>query len=121
MPFDPDHLQCTPTSPYEFIRTTWQFLALAMWGGVANYAARVKARTVAGWSIFELAGDMVISGFVGTLAYVACKEFGVSEFVTAATVGVAGHLGSRTVFIVERIIRAKFARVLPDAGSNGAG
>ena len=111
MPLEPDHITCTPGSPYEFIRTTWHFLALAMWGGVANYAARVKAGTVAGWSIFELAGDMVISGFVGTLAYVTCKEFGVTEGITAATVGVAGHLGSRTVFIVERVLRAKFSKI----------
>jgi hypothetical protein len=117
MPFEPQHLECTPASPFEFIRTTWHFLALAMWGGVANYAARVKGGTAHAWSIFELAGEMVISGFVGTLAYVACKEFAVTEWITAATVGMAGHLGSRSVFILERILRAKFARVVPDLGT----
>ena len=102
---------CEPGNPIDFIRSTWHFLGLAMWGGIANYAARVKAGIIPHWSIFEMAGDMVISGFVGSMAYILCQEMQMSAYVTGATVGVAGHLGSRSVFIFERIIRDKLAPI----------
>ncbi len=112
MPNIQEPMQCIPGSPLDFVRETWHFFALATWGGIANYTARVKSGSIHHFSVFELAGDIVISGFVGTLAYVACREFGMTEWITAATVGIAGHLGSRTVFIIERFVRAKFRQNL---------
>lgn len=101
---------CPGINPIEFIRSTWHFVLFAVIGGLANYAGRVKdgAR---GWSLHELAGDMLISGFVGTLALLLCRESGVSDYITGATVGMAGHLGSRAVFIAEKVLRARFSKI----------
>lgn len=102
-----DPSTCTPENPLVFFKGTWHFIVLAIWGGVANYTYRVRSGKVAHWSLFELAGDTVISGFSGTLAFALCMELHMSQWTTAATVGIAGHLGSRTVFLIEQVLRWK--------------
>lgn len=103
----PNPNDCPGISPIDFIRTTWHFLLFAIIGGLANYASRVKSGQTRGWSLHELAGDMLISGFVGTVALLLCRESGLSDYITGATVGMSGHLGSRALFIAERVIRSK--------------
>lgn len=106
---------CPEIAPIEFLRSTWHFVLFAIIGGLANYAGRVRSGGRR-WSLHEVAGDMLISGFVGTLALLLCRESGVSEYYTGATVGMAGHLGSRAVFIAERVIRARLGRGIDPPG-----
>ena len=87
-------------------KDSWFFLAFALWGGIANYVGTVRKghRT---FSALELIGELVVSGFSGTLVYALCEHYEMSEWLTIAMVGMGGHLGSRTVFILEKHIKAR--------------
>lgn len=75
-------------------------VALAGWGGVVNWVQRRKDGRA--FSFVELVGEICVSGFSGLLAFWICEHYEVAPLLTAPVVGVAGHLGSRTVFILEK-------------------
>ena len=79
-------------------------MILALWGGTVNYITRIKRGVVGKFSAIELLGEWCISGFSGLLVWLLCQNFGIPEYLTAAMVGVAGHAGGRTVFILERYL-----------------
>lgn len=88
-----------------FIKGSLPFLFFALWGGAANYVLKVKNKLIKRFSILELLGDFVVSGFSGILAYLVANEMGLSTWMTAASVGIAGHLGSQTVTLLEKVIQ----------------
>jgi len=90
----------------EVARSSWVFLIFAMWGGAAHYISGLRAGNRP-FSIFELLGDLVISGFSGMLAYALCAHLALGDWLTAAAVGVSGHLGSRSVFIIEQYLKRR--------------
>jgi hypothetical protein len=92
---------------------TW-FLLLAIWGGTANYIARRKTDKLP-FSIVELIGEWAISGFAGIITVLICQEMQLSAMLTAAAAGIAGHMGGRSIFIIEKA----FQRRLGLKGSNG--
>ncbi len=75
-------------------------LLLAVWGGVVSWIQRNKDSRV--MSVAELLGEIVISGFSGIMVFFICEAHQVPPLMTAALVGVAGHLGSRTIFLLEQ-------------------
>lgn len=82
-------------------------LTLAIWGGVINYLRRMRAARVPTFSIVELIGEVATSGFAGVLVFWLCEAAGVHALVTAATVGVAGHIGGRSLILIEEFLLHK--------------
>jgi hypothetical protein len=91
-------------------RESWVFLIFAMWGGLCHYIGGVRAgkRPL---SLFELAGDLAYSAFAGIMAAALCIHFELSEWMTFAVSGMAGHMGSRTIFLLEQALKRKIHRV----------
>lgn len=77
-------------------------MVLAVWGGTANYVSRLK-RSKQAFSVVELVGEWVISGFAGFMAALACIELGYSFAIAAAAAGVAGHMGGRSIYLLEQV------------------
>lgn len=76
----------------------------AMWGGIVNYLGRIQKGekpTVIGALI-----HLSMSGFAGLLCWLLCAQFGVAGFMTAICTGLAGHLGSEFV----KLLEAKFIK-----------
>lgn len=92
------------------IPTLWMIL-VAMAGGALSFYQRVKSGQSRALNLAELAGEMFISAFVGIVTYWLCKSFAVNEYLTAAGVAIAGHMGARAIFLAEQFIekRAKGA------------
>lgn len=91
----------------------WQWvwlLVLAIWGGLTNYITRVKSGKAEKFNIAELIGEVTIAGFAGVMAFHLCDALGMSYAWTAATVGVAGHMGGRFIFVLETVIKRKFGQ-----------
>jgi len=82
-------------------------LVLAVWGGTVNYVARVKRGVIARFSIVELLGEWLISGFSGICMWLVCVHFSVPDFLTALFVALAGHAGGRTVYAFESLLDAR--------------
>lgn len=81
-------------------------LAFALWGGMANYVSYVR-RKRRHPSIFEFLGNLIVSGFSGTLVYTLAEHQGLSKWLIIFTAGMGGYLGAETVVIVEKWIKNK--------------
>lgn len=99
-----------PNDPKDanMLLTAGLMLVLAMWGGLVNYISRIKSGTVKTFSVVELLGEFVISGFSGFLVYLLAVHLGVDQLLTAVLVGIAGHAGGRTIFFIERAYASRF-------------
>lgn len=93
--------------PFTELKHAWVFLVFALWGGLAHHVSKVRQSHIT-FSVAELFGDLCISGFSGMLAYALARHLAFGDWETAAVVGISGHMGSRTVFILERWLRNKF-------------
>lgn len=82
------------------------FILLAMWGGTVNYVNRVRKARLP-FSLVELFGEWTISGFTGLITAYFCAEMGMTFYMTAALTGIAGHMGGRAIFIMEKWLQAK--------------
>lgn len=83
------------------------FVMLACVGGTANYISKVRKDHKKAFSIVELLGEWVLSGFTGLITAYVCVDQGFSFELTAAASGIAGHMGGRGVFILEQWILGK--------------
>lgn len=76
-------------------------LLLAMFGGLANFIGKYKRGDVRAFNVTELIGELVVSGFAGIITYYLCAWSEIDPMLTAAMVGVCGHMGSRAVMLAE--------------------
>ena len=94
---------------YSWVTYLW-VMTLAAWGGTVNYIRNVRAGHTRPFNLTELIGELVTSAFVGVLTFWLCEASGVNQLITAATVGISGHMGGRTMFIIERWLAGKFPK-----------
>ena len=55
----------------------------------------------------RIMADMITSGFCGLLAFWICEHLQIKLLVTAAIIGISGHMGSRILFLAEKILANK--------------
>lgn len=91
-------------------RESWIFLGLALWGGLCHYLGGVRKRKRP-LSLFELAGDLTYAGFAGVLGISLAQHFSMSDWTTGLVAGIFGHMGSRSIFLLERWMKEKFGLV----------
>lgn len=87
-------------STYGLITYVW-VLALASWGGVVGYIRKVGAGEIHRYSFTEFVGEIVTSAFAGMLTFLLCEAAGMTPLLTAAFVGISGHMGSRAIYQLE--------------------
>lgn len=87
---------------------TWAWvLGLSAWGGAVSYFHKMDKHGLK-FSLFRLAIDVWTSAFVGVLTYLLCHTAEISEGVTAAMVGISGHMGTRALFMLEKKYESLF-------------
>lgn len=81
---------------------TWGWvLGLSAWGGAVSYFHHMTKHGLK-FSLFRLAMDISTSAFVGLLTYLLCHAANISEELTAAMVGISGHMGAKALVMLER-------------------
>lgn len=95
---------------YTLLTYGWVML-LAWWGGIASYLRKIRGGIIHRFSLVEFIGEMVISGFVGVLTFYLCESSGFSGTLTAAFVGISGHMGSRAIFAMEKFAQRQLDKV----------
>jgi hypothetical protein len=103
-------MQKTPLD-YELITYIW-VIGLSAWGGLANYFHKIKMGVIVRFSFVEIVGDIVISGLAGVTTFYLCEAAGFPQVVTAAFIGVAGHMGSRVIFLMENMFDSRIKKML---------
>lgn len=95
-----------PTS-YSLLTYAWVFM-LAILGGVVNFMRKLQEGHVRVFNVVEFIGEIVTSAFSGVITFWLCENAGMSPLVTAAIVGISGHMGSRALFMFESWLKARF-------------
>ncbi len=93
--------------PPDSVFTACWVLIISMWGGVAGYIRKIKQGVTKRFSITELLGEIVVSSFVGVITYFLCKSSGIDGMISAAIIGLSGHMGSRAIYMIEVFMRKK--------------
>lgn len=85
--------------------------ALAAWGGAINWMRKRRSGDTRPFNIMELIGELMTSAFAGVVTFWLCEWSGIHSLVTAAMVGISGHMGSRTIYLFEKWAEAKLSRL----------
>lgn len=92
-----------PFDPALLVTYGWVVL-ISLLGGVASFYGKVKAGKTRWINLGEFVGELCTSALAGLLMYWMCRWSGLNEWLTAAFVGVAGHMGSRALFLLEKVL-----------------
>ncbi len=88
---------------------TWVWVViLSSWGGVAGYIKKVRTGRTPRFSLMELVGEIVTSSFAGVITFLLARAYHMDELLTAALVGLSGHMGSRVVYLIEGFLQKRF-------------
>jgi len=96
---------------YSLLTYAWVF-CLSVFGGSAGYLRKLRSGLIARFSITELAGEWVISAFVGVVTFYLCEWSAMPGVLSAALIGIASHMGSRAIFILETAADRAFQRFI---------
>ena len=101
--------------PQNWSMATWVLaISMAAGGGVVNWWTRVKAGLSRPSSLVELAGEIFTSGFVGIGTFMMLAAWDQPTGFCAASAGVSGHMATRLLFSVERMLEARINRLVGD-------
>jgi hypothetical protein len=89
-----------PTT-YGWLTYAW-VIALAAAGGVVSFLRKVREGHARAFNLAEFVGEVFTSAFAGVITFWLCEAAGFSGLITAALVGIAGHMGSRAIFAFEK-------------------
>lgn len=90
--------------PMAYPLRQWLFvLALALFGGMASWWAKVRKGELAVHNLSALIGELAISAFVGVIAFFGCEYMNFAPLLTAAIVGISGNMGARALTMFEEI------------------
>ncbi len=102
--------EAAPFSP-DGLKALLPFLLVAALGGAVNFFQKVKAGESRPFNFPELIGELVIAAFAGMLTYWLCQYAGLNQWLMAALVGMAGHGGSRALFVLEKMAEDKLESI----------
>lgn len=92
---------------WDGLRQLGPVVLIALLGGLVAFYRKVREGAARPFNFAEFIGEMVTSGVVGVIFFWLCRGIGVNEWMTAAIVGIAGHAGSRGMFLLEKWIEKK--------------
>jgi hypothetical protein len=88
--------------PFEYpLKWYGWVLGISVFAGVVSWVRRVRRGEITGAHIRELAGEIAIAAFSGTLTFWGCQAISVPVEYTAPLVAIAGHMGARAIDIIE--------------------
>lgn len=91
---------------YSLITYSWVALVACL-GGVVSFIRKVRDGVVHRFSITEFIGELITSAFAGLITFFMCEAAKLDPMLSAAFIGISGHMGSRAIFIIENYLLQK--------------
>ena len=89
--------------PPEYDLSTYLWVLWLSWfGGAVAYLQRIKAGGVASFSFWLFIVESMTSWFIGLMTFYVCQYGGMSGDFTAGAIGLAGHMGTRAIFLLRK-------------------
>lgn len=96
--------------PTNWSSATWGLaMGMSLLGGLVSWYSKLKAGHTRVFNVIELIGEVVTSGFVGLMTFMVFSSYGCPEGLCAASSGIAGHMATRLLFLIEQTIEKKFS------------
>jgi len=95
-----------PLKQYLFI------LCLSLLGGLVGWYSKVRKGQLAATNLMALIGELATSALSGLLAFYLCEYLNLAPVLTAAVVGVAGHMGTRAINWAEETLKRRADRLV---------
>jgi len=102
---------------YTWMTYAWVF-GLSALGGVVSFIRKFKEGHVRAFNFVEFVGELVTSAFAGVITFWLCEWAKIPPLMTAALVGIAGHMGSRAIFLLEKWVEMRFPVPPSDKGGS---
>ena len=83
---------------------------LSAWGGIVSWFRKRRDGDTRPFNFTELIGEVVTSAFAGILTFWLCEASNIQPLITAALIGVSGHMGSRAIFRIEKWVEMRFGK-----------
>lgn len=89
-----------PFSTKNLIATAYMAVIAGL-GGAVGFVQKVKAGKARPFNIPEFVGEIFVSGSVGVVTYWIMHGLDINDYLAAAGVAIAGHMGTRAIFLLE--------------------
>lgn len=87
---------------------TWLLaIGMAFAGGFVNWYHKVKKGHTRMFNLVELFGEIFVSGFVGLVVFMTLTAYDFPVALCAAASGIGGHMATRLLFAIEKVIEAR--------------
>ena len=90
-----------------WITYLWVVL-LSSLGGMVAFWQKLRDGNARVFNVVEFIGELCTSAFTGVVTYYLCEVAHFSAFLTAALVGISGHMGNRLLFLFEKYLSERF-------------
>lgn len=95
-------LEKTPAN-YSLLTYLW-VIGLSSMGGIVSFVRKIRSGEARPYNIMEFFGELVTSAFVGIITFYLCEHANIDQLMTAVLVGVSGHMGTRAIYIFEKML-----------------
>lgn len=75
----------------------------ALFGGVLHYINSVK-EDAQKWQKFRFCADLITASGAGWITWMLCKWANLDYNLSAVLIGVSGHMGTRSLFLLEKFV-----------------
>ncbi len=96
----------------QFPNEALTFIWVSFWGavgGTVRYIQKIK-NGYCRFSVTELVGEWVISGFVSILTFLLCSSSHLDLYLSVFLCGVTAHMGSSAIVLLEKVAENLFSR-----------
>lgn len=99
--------------PTNWSIATWALsIGMALAGGIVNWYGRVRQGHTNAFNLLELVGELFTSGFVGVGVFMTMQAIGQPPGICAAAAGVGGHMATRVLFFIGRLLEQRANKFL---------
>jgi hypothetical protein len=92
---------------YDLLTYAWVFV-LSVLGGVVAFLQKLRDGNARVFNLVEFIGELCTSAFTGVVTFYLCEAAQFPPVLTAALVGISGHMGSRGLFLIEKHLTNRF-------------
>ena len=92
---------------YDLLTYAWVFV-LSVMGGLVAFLQKLRDGNARVFNLIEFTGELCTSAFTGVVTFYLCESAQFPPVLTAALVGISGHMGNRLLFLFEKYLSERF-------------
>lgn len=113
LPLQANAVEIVVKDPLNYSLKQYLFILLiSLLGGFVGWYGKVRKGELMASNLSALIGEMSTSALSGLLAFWICEYLDLQPVLTAAVVGIAGHMGTRGITWAEEALKRRADRIV---------